>query len=262
MEKIHFLCGMQRSGSTLLACLLNQHPEIYSTATSPLFDLISSLERQLNICNNQFTFDCENVSSRLIPSVINSYHGDIKKPIVLDKHREWISNISTIKKYTDNPKIICTNRSVPEVITSFIKLIENNNTLNNLVDKSLRSNGIPISINNRADYIFKEYVGKVIGYITRGLGECGECIHIVEYNDLVSDPQNTMDKIYEFLEVKSFDHNFDNIENTCKEDKDEAWGIENLHVIRNKLKKTSTPPEEVLGKELTEYYHQFDVKYS
>jgi sulfotransferase len=262
MEKIHFLCGMQRSGSTLLACLFNQHPDIHATATSPLVDLAIALDHQLNFCNLQYTFDYEKTSTKLFSSLINSFHGDIKKPIILDKGREWMSYTSIIKKYTDNPKIICPNRSVPEIITSFIKLIENNNTLNNFIDKSLRSNGIPITINNRADYIFNEYVSKVINYTNKGLEECRDCIHIVEYNDLMSDPQDTMNKIYDFLEVESFNHNFDNIENTCEEEKDEAWGIENLHIIRNKLQKTSTPPEEVLGKELTEYYRQFDIKYS
>ena len=253
---------MQRSGSTLLACLLNQHPEIYSTPTSPLLDLINSLESQLDACNTQYTFDYENMSIKLVESLIDSFHKDVRKSIVVDKHRGWVSSIPKIKKYTDNPKIICTNRSVPDVITSFIKLIESNNTLNNLIDKSLRSSGVPISINNRADYLFNEFVNSPRMSIIMGLENYRECIHIVEYDDLVSDPQSTMNKIYDFLELESFDHNFNNIENTCEEEKDDAWGMENLHAIRNKLQKTSTPPEEVLGKELTEYYRQFDIKYS
>jgi sulfotransferase len=262
MEKIYFLSGMQRSGSTLLACLLNQHPEIYSTPTSPLLDLIDSLESQLDVCNTQYTFDRENISIKLVESLIDSFHEDVEKSIVVDKHRGWVSSIPKIKKHTDNPKIICTNRSVPDVITSFIKLIENNNTLNNLIDKSLRSSGVPISINNRADYLFHNFVNSPRMSIIGGLEDYRDYIHIVEYDDLVSDPQNTMNKIYDFLEVESFNHNFNNIENTCGEEKDDAWGMENLHVIRNKLQKISTPPEEVLGKELTEYYRQFDVKYS
>jgi sulfotransferase len=262
MEKIYFLSGMQRSGSTLLSCLLNQHPEIHATATSPLLDVLNSAQTTLEECSDQFTFDYESITERLTKSIINSFHEEVKKPVVIDKHRGWIGVISQLEKSQIKPKILCTNRSVPEIITSFIQLIQNNNTLNNLIDKTLRSRGIPISINNRADYLFNDFVNGPRNIITQSLKECGEYICMVEYNDLVSNPQETMNKIYEFLEIEEYNHNFDHIENTCKEEKDDAWGMENLHIIRNKLQKTSTPPEEVLGKELTEYYRQFDIKYS
>lgn len=261
MEKIHFLSGMQRSGSTLLACLLNQHPEIHATATSPLLDVLGSACAQLEECLQQYTFDYASINKNLTTSIIESFHKNIKKPIVIDKHRGWPSVVEQLIEKYNTPKILCTNRSVPEIITSFIQLIENNNTLDNLTDKTLRSRGMPPSINNRADYLFNDFVNSPRTAILGALESYRDCIHIVEYNDLVSNPQDTMNKIYKFLEIESFDHNFNEIENTCKEEKDDAWGIKNLHIIRSQLKKTSTPPEEVLGKELTEYYRQFDIKY-
>lgn len=262
MEKIYFLSGMQRSGSTLLACLLNQHPKIYATATSPLLDVIHAAGAKLEECTSQFTFDHTLISKQITRGIINSFHESVKKPIVIDKHRGWPATIKLILEEYGEPKIICTNRSVPEIITSFIKLIETNNTLNNSIDKNIRSSGLPISITNRSDYLFNVFVKNPRIAIIDALKEYRNYIHIVEYNDIVNSPQETMDKVYEFLEIESFDHNFNQIENTCEEEKDDAWGIENLHIIRNKLQKTSTPPEEVLGKELTEYYHQFDIKYS
>jgi len=262
MEKIYFLSGMQRSGSTLLACLLNQHPDIHATATSPLLDVLHSAESKLEECLGQYTFNYDLIRKRLAASIIESFHKDIQKPIIIDKHRGWPASIQQISDTYKVPKIICTNRSVPEIITSFIQLIKNNNTLNNLIDKDLRSRGVPISINNRSEYLFTDFISSPRNAIMEGIEKYRDCIHIVEYNNLVSNPQETMNKIYEFLEIDSFDHNFDSIENTCKEEKDDAWGIENLHIIRSQLKKISTPPEEVLGKELTEYYRQFDIKYS
>jgi sulfotransferase len=262
MEKIYFLSGMQRSGSTLLSCLLNQHPEIHATPTSPLLDVLHSASLKLEESVNQYTFDYKKSNQNVLNAIINSFHEDLKKPIVIDKHRGWIGVISQLKESGINPKIICTNRSVPEIISSFIKLIEKNNTLNNTVDKTLRSQGIPLSINNRAEHLFNSFINIPRITIIDAIEHYKTYIHVVEYNDIVLKPQETINKIYEFLGIESFNHNFNNIENTCKEEKDDAWGIENLHVIRNKLQKTSTPPEEVLGKELTEYYSQFDIKYS
>lgn len=253
---------MQRSGSTLLACLLNQHPEIHATATSPLLDVLHSAGIKLEECLQQYTFDYDLISKNLTTSIIESFHKDIQKPIVIDKHRGWPSVVDQLTREYKPPKILCTNRSVPEIITSFIRLIETNNTLDNLTDKTLRSRGMPPSINNRADYLYSDFINSPRTVILNSLESHRDCIHIVEYNDLVSSPQETMNKVYEFLEIESFDHNFNDIENTCKEEKDDAWGMKNLHIIRSQLKKISTPPEEVLGKELTEYYRQFDIKYS
>lgn len=253
---------MQRSGSTLLACILNQHPEIYATATSPLLDIVHTAGIKLDECTSHFTFDHKIVGKKITKGIINSFHENIEKPIVIDKHRGWPSAIGLIEEEYRKPKVLCTNRSVPEIITSFINLIGKNNTLNNSIDKNLRSQGLPISITNRADYLYNSFVIYPRTAIIDALEKYRDYIHIIEYNDIVNCPQETMNKIYEFLEIDSFNHNFNNIENTCKEEKDDAWGIENLHIIRNKLQKTSTPPEEVLGKELTEYYRQFDVKYS
>ena len=259
MKKIYFLSGMQRSGSTLLACLLNQHPEIYATVTSPLLDVLWTASYKLEECTSQFTFDQETIGKQVTKGIINSFHENVKKPIVIDKHRAWPAAISMITKEYKKPKIICTNRSVPEIITSFINLIGKNY---NTIDKTIRSQGLPISINNRADFLFNAYVNYPRKTLITALEKYRDCVHIVEYNDIVNNSQETMNKIYEFLEIDSFNHNFNNIENTCNEEKDDAWGIENLHIIRSKLQKTSTPPEEVLGKQLTEYYSQFDVKYS
>jgi hypothetical protein len=40
MKKIYFLSGLPRSGSTVLAALLQQHPEMHTTATSGLLDML------------------------------------------------------------------------------------------------------------------------------------------------------------------------------------------------------------------------------
>ena len=40
MEKLYFLAGLPRSGSTVLAALLKQHPELHTTATSGLLGIL------------------------------------------------------------------------------------------------------------------------------------------------------------------------------------------------------------------------------
>jgi hypothetical protein len=82
---------------------------------------------------------------------------------------------------------------------------------------------------------------------------------LVDYNNLTNDPQKELEKIYNFLQIESFDHDFNNILNTCAEEKDAAWGLENLHKIRSKLGRTNLPPEEVIGKENTDLFDKFNI---
>jgi len=260
MHKVNFMCGMQRSGSTLLSCLLNQNPDVYSSKTSPLLEIVAAIGKSIDYSLFEFTFDPDSVSKKIIPSTINSFYQDIDKPIIFDKHRGWLSALHLLDEFYPNPKILCTVRPVPESITSFFRLIENDNR--NIIDKTLREEGKPLTITNRAECIMDRIVGPGLNAINNGISYNKDYIHFVEYNELVSNPQETMDKIYDFLEVPSFKHNFLDVENTCKEDKDSNWGMKDLHVIRSCLEKKSTPPEEVLGKELTKYYSQFNIKYS
>jgi hypothetical protein len=77
-------------------------------------------------------------------------------------------------------------------------------------------------------------------------------LHFVHYDDLVTKPAETMESVYDFFGLEKFEHDLDNVENKCAEDKDHAWGLKNLHSIRSKVKKTSRPARKVLGKHLEE----------
>jgi sulfotransferase len=261
MEKIYFLSGLQRSGSTVISCILGQNPSIHVTPTSPLLDILHSANSKMDECVSQYTFNYELIKNDLTSGIINSFYKHIKNPYVIDKHRGWPKTINLLKDEYHDPKILCTIRPVPEILASFIKLIEKNKSLNNDADKYLRSNGIPITITNRCDYFFNNFIKFHIDTVNEVIQNHKDNIHLVEYNCLVYNPEEEIKKIYTFFDLPHFKHNFDYIENICKEEKDINWGIDNLHIIRNKLEKTSTPPEEILGKELTEYYSQFDIKY-
>ena len=56
MKTLYFLGGFPRSGSTLLGSLLNQHPDIYVSPTSPLGDVVTDIEKIFNKIDEQYTF--------------------------------------------------------------------------------------------------------------------------------------------------------------------------------------------------------------
>lgn len=256
MKQYYFLSGIARSGSTLLGSILNQNPEFYVSPTSPLLDLYCLTEESIHKLTSQYTFDLNTVSQNIHKSLHHSFYYNIDKPYIFDKHRGWPRNINTVKNIiTQDPKVICTYRPIAENIVSFLKLA--NKDPNNFIDKSLRQYGREINLKNRAMCTWEHFSADPFYSMADGLKNNRKYILVINYHDLVVQPEVELNRIYDFLELPRFDHIYNNIENTCTED-DMNWGMKNLHNIRPNLEKTSDDPLEVLGEKLFEYFDNID----
>lgn len=259
MKTLFFLSGLPRSGSTLLGSILSQHPKLQATPTSPLADLLCLIDEAFSKLDIQYTYDKQNITYNTYNSILENFYNHIDKPYILDKHRGWCRNVSSIEKFLNQkPKIIATNRRISEVISSYIILIEKNQS-DNFIDFHLKGEGKEITTNSRIECIWKNYVSDPYESLVYGLTHNPQNIHLVDYSELTQNPKETIEKIYQFLEIESHQHDFSNILNTCAEDKDDAWGIENLHKIRSKLQRISPPPEEVIGEENVKLYDKFNI---
>ena len=260
MKTLFFLSGLPRSGSTLLGSILSQHPELQATPTSPLADLLCWIDEGFTKLDIQYTYDTQQIQYNTYNSILENFYNHIEKPCILDKHRGWCKNVPSIEKFLNQtPKIIATNRRISEVLASYILLIQRNNEADNFVDARLRREGKEINTDNRIECLWKNYVCDPYESLVYGLTHNRQNIHLVDYNDLTQKPERELNKIYDFLGLETHIHDFSGILNTCKEDKDYEWGIDNLHQIRPKLQRTSPPPEEVIGEENTKLYDKFNI---
>jgi sulfotransferase len=260
MKTLYFLGGLPRSGSTLLGSILNQHPDIYVSPTSPLGDVVTDVEKSFNRVDQQFTFDRKATSYNVYKAVLANFYNHISKSTILDKHRFWGKNLDTVQMFLSNkPKIVATYRSIPEVLTSYISLIEKTKQENNFIDNHLRQDNLPITNNNRVEYIWRYYVSPSYESMVYGLAKYPDWVHLVEYNSLIQNPQKELNKVYDFLEVTPQENNFNEIENACGEQKDEAWGLRDLHTIRPQLSKISQNPIDIIGEENVKLYSKFDL---
>jgi sulfotransferase len=96
-----------------------------------------------------------------------------------------------------------------------------------------------------------------VGMAIERLGELfrqgiSDKILFVKFEDLCLYPESQMTRIYEYLEIPYFKHDFDNIEQVTKED-DEVYGVFGDHVIRTKLEPVSSQAKQLLGKDVTEW---------
>lgn len=214
-------------------------------------------EGNLQQLTKNYTYDVAQVSPNIHKAILDNFYKHIPKPIVIDKHRGWTKNIATYQAIShEKAKVIATYRPIAENIASFIKLC--NKDPNNAVDNDLRQVGKSITNENRARYIWEHWTLEIYQSLKYGLDNHRENIHIVHYNDLVSDPQQELNKIYDFLEIKRFDHQLTNIVNTCAEQKDEIWGFKGLHDVRPTIERQSLDPAEILPPEMLRMFKVYD----
>lgn len=255
---VHFLSGLPRSGSTVLGAILNQNPSIHVTPTSPLHHLMVKLNEGFNYCRLQHTFDEERVSEKAYRGLAEAFYADERRT-VFDKHRSWPANVNAIRRYI-NPagKIVVTIRPIAEIIASYLVLIAKD--ASNFVDKHLAELGCLNPTNeDRANLLWEVYLKEPYDNTKRGL-ECHcEDILTVEYFDLVYDPHDTIDRIYSFCGLQKYQHRFDNLHETAPVERDDQWGLSDLHTVRSSLSCKSIDPADVLPKKAIEYFRQFDL---
>lgn len=260
-KKIYFLSGLPRSGSTLLGSLLSQHPRITVTPTSPLLDMMCYTNESINKLYGSYTFDKKTLEENVYKGIIGNFFDHISTDIVVDKHRGWPRNIKPVRMFIDdNPKIICTYRPVSEVVASYIILIGRNGSQPNFVDDHLRTKALAATVENRSRVLWESYISDPYQSTVFGMNNCRKNMHFVAYGDLVSKPDEVMSGIYDFLgDVEPHKHSFGDIHNSCREEKDAAWGLNHLHDIRPVLGRTSPSAREVLGEKLAAYFDRFNL---
>lgn len=260
-HELVFLSGLPRSGSTILTSLLNQHPSILATTTSPVLGMI------LNFYNHwepqtvaQLADKNEQQRTDMVGAMLRAAHKHFNKPVIVDKNRGWPRDIKLVTELLDKkPKIICTVRSIPEVLASFVTLA-NKNPGDTFIDKQLKESGFAINNTNRCRLLWNSgTVGESWRALLSGYQYDKSCLLLLEYNDIVENPVQVMKKIEQFLFIDAHEYDINNLQ--PMNEKDEFHGINGLHDIRPVVKKTSLPPEKIIGHELTEYYSSMKLDF-
>lgn len=266
MKKYFFLAGLPRSGSTLLTCLLNQNPEIYCSNESPMCDLLYRTERYFAESIGFNSSQNEEGHINVCNSLVSNYYSCKSQPYIIDKFRSWGTpdNLNLIRKYiTDDVKIICPVRSINEILASFIKLFRYHSDRQNFVDHNIVNNGrfIYRSIDDvRCDELMipnGPIDSALFAMSQYNMPENRGVFHFVEYDDLITSPKETMDGIYNFLGLHTYQHNFDNIQQST-EINHNYHNLPTMHVVRDTLKKKSTPPEDILSPYIINKYKDYE----
>jgi len=252
LKTFHLLGGLPRSGSTLLAALLNQHPSIYVTTTSPLLDQI--------VANQDIWHGLQTVKANPVPDqltnitrrMIDGMWSHINKPIIVDNNRGWGKNMITADILWDRPmKMVAVVRDLPSIMASWLTLIRKNPK--NTIDLDLRQRGLVSNDANRMMLMWKEMVEDCVDGLGVALNTSPNNVMLVQYDSLVAEPEKELKRIEDFWGIESHKYNIRSVKSNEQDDM-AAWGMEGMHAVRSKVSKESKDPVEILGAELFNMY--------
>jgi len=257
MENIFYQSSLPRSGSTLLQNILAQNPDIYATPTSGVLELIFAA--RANYTNSpEFKAQDTELMKKGYQSFCKEgmdafYNAITDKKYIVDKSRGWGIHYDFLKFIrNEEPKIICMVRDLRDIFAS----MENNfrkhpEKQSDILDWS---KGQGTTVPKRIDIWAQN---PPVGLAIERLSEMfrtgiAEKVLFVKFEDLCLYPDTEMMRIYRYLEIPHFKHDFDNIEQVTKED-DEIYGVFGDHAIRTKLEPVSSKAKSLLGKDVADW---------
>ena len=219
-KTLHFLSGIPRSGSTVLAAILNQNPMTHVSTTSGLVHALDGLANTWHSAGLLNENDPERKKlAQTMRGAIDAFYEDTDKPVIIDKSRGWpIAQImGAMAQVLDRPpKIIATVRSVPDCAASFIRVAKPAD-----LDEFMHTGQL-------MDHLRAAYIS-----LQNGFEYAPENFLFVEYEDLLADPKAELARIHEFLELPAFEYDFNNIDgSTVAEDDEQLHGHAGMHDVK------------------------------
>ena len=253
MKKIIFNSSMPRSGSELLQVILHQNPSIYGSVTSPLCEYITSIKGcQINAEVKSQPADLMKKAqlSASKQMMYGYYEAITDRPVVVDKSRQWMWNYDLLEQIIGTkPKMLCMIRDLRDVFTSMEKSWRKNRHLPQGPDNLTTLENMTVE-----ERIATWSHDNPVGFSTQRLKSAGELnqlqnVFILRYEDLTRFPDECMQKLYEYLELPYFQHDFNNIIKEVEED--HQWhGIFGNHDVKKELRPSISDHREIIGENI------------
>ena len=250
-RKFHFISGLPRAGTTLLAAILNQNPRFRAGMTSPLADIMGVVMAEAS-SKNDFSFDVsdEQRVALLRGLVENFYSAQAGADVMFDTSRLWCSRMQLLNVLFPGVKVIACVRQLAWVLDSMERLVRRQPVS---VSKVFRFD-TNTTVYSRVEALTDPR--GMVGFAYQATKEAFYGPHaqdhllMLTYESLVTNPAAAVRAVYQFLDEPSFEHDFDHIEYNADEF-DARVGMPGLHSVRPKveaIERQPILPREVFGR--------------
>lgn len=250
--EIHFISGLPRSGSSLLASILRQNPAFTSQLESPLGAIFVELLHALSRENEAAMFITDAQKERMLRGIFTTFYSTARIPF--DNNRRWCSKLPTISKIFPKSKMICCVRPLAEIVSSVERLVHKNG-----LDPSIIFNyQTNLNVYQRTKMLFAPE--GLIGYAYNSFKEAyygpfRDRLFVLDYHMLVFDPWLVMKTLHEWLGYPPFEYDFGDIKSLPGAfNFDEQLGTPGLHSLGTKVhpadNTSSLPPDMIASFDL------------
>jgi sulfotransferase len=208
--RIHFISGLPRSGSTLLAALLRQNPLFHAAISSPAAELVKAVLAGMASQNELAASLSECQRERVLRSILEAQYKDLcGTTLVFDTNRTWCSLVSVLSRLFPDARLICCIRNPAWILDSAERQVqrypfhtsrmfgrEGLSSVYERVDALVRGNFLGGSMNALRQAWFSEEAHRMIA---------------IRYDSLARSPRETLARLYDFLGESPFAHDFENV---------------------------------------------------
>ncbi len=245
-QRFHFISGLPRSGSTLLAAILRQNPKFHAGMSSPVASLFEGVVNQVSAGSELASMVDEQQRATILRGLFDSYYVDFTEPVIIDTNRAWTAKMPALMRLFPEAKLICTVRNVAWVLDSLERkyrenAFENTRLFNNPAERA--------TVYTRLEALAG--ANRLVGFAWHALreacwGEFAEQLVIVDYDLLVARPREVIPLLYSFLGEEPFDHDFDAVDYDAPAF-DQQLGVDGLHRVHKQVaprpRRTVLPPD-------------------
>jgi sulfotransferase len=247
-NRLHFISGLPRSGSTLLAALLRQNPRLSSGMSSPVYQLFRAMLAETSARNEGAVFVDNDIRKRLLVGVFDAYyHEAAPETVIFDTNRGWTTKLPALAELFPDAKLICCVRNPAWILDSIESLIRRN---------AFELSGIFSFDSGGTVYSRVEGLASAAGMVGFALNALREAAYgpqadrllLVRYESLVANPLGALAAIYGFIGEEIHPHDPKHIEPSYDMiEFDQRLGTPGLHdvgrSVRPRERPTILPPD-------------------
>jgi len=257
-KKYFFISGLPRSGSTLLVNILNQNPKIYASPTSGLHQVIKPIVTGWQNIAEFKANSTEDHKKGLIQGTIDGYYSCKNEEIIFDKSRAWPGETELLEYILgEKPKIILCVRDVRDILSSWENMYRRDKLAGKATPGEQNNPMAFQTIDSRCDFWSSSTspLGSAFNVMRDAFHRgYGSSLRYFEFEKWTSNPQTEFKKLYEWLGIDEFQHDFENIKQVIHE-KDEYYGYNDLHTIKEgRIIPSHSKWEQFLTPELSQKY--------